>query len=117
MKKAMILLFVVSFTAVSISAFAAATALSSGSVTGTAGAEVQASDGQTISNLSSNVVLGATYNTATYALNTYHTSGTKAYGTAYDSTSIYFDEIGVGATLSAPSADDSTAFTTDYTEM
>ena len=114
----MIFLFVVSFTAVSISPFAAATALTSGSTSsGTPGAEIQATDGQTISNLSSNVVLGATYNTATYALNTYHTSGTKAYGTAYDSTSIYFDEIGVGATLSAPSADDSTAFASGYTEM
>ena len=84
------------------------------------GVEVVSDDthAQTISNLSTNVSLGATYNTATYAINTYHSSGTKVYGTAYDGTSLYFKEIGVGGTHDAPDADSITTFPTEsYTEM
>lgn len=95
----------------------AGTALASGSVSA-AGVEIQATDGQLISNLSSNVTLGATYNTATYAINTYHSSGTKVYGTAYDGTSLFFKEIGVGGTHSAPGSDSIATFATEsYTEM
>jgi len=39
-----------------------------------------------------------------YAINTYHTQGTKFYGTAYDSTALYFSDVGVDATLVAPTS-------------
>jgi hypothetical protein len=31
-------------------------------------------------------------------------SGTKAYGTAYDATAIYWSELGAGGTLTAPTS-------------
>jgi len=119
MKKTMIIMLVVALTFVSASAFAEA--LNSGEVSTIAGGQVRATTPANldIANLSTNVVIGATYNGIGYAIDTYHTSGTKAYGTAYDSTAIYWMDLGVGAQLTAPSSSDSNeAFpTTEWKEM
>ena len=66
--------------------------------------------------LSKGVVLGATYETTDYALDTYHLQGTKFYGTAADSTAIYFYDAGTSASLAAPTTSMSTAFT-GWTKM
>lgn len=106
MKKTMIVALVLASTLLAGNAFAAATALSSGGVSATGGLELVATTpaAATIAKMSTNVVIGATYSASGYALDTYHLSGTKAYGTAYDSTALYFQDLGVGATLTAPSS-------------
>ena len=107
MKEKMIIMLVVALTLFSSSAFAEA--LATGEVTTIAGGQLSATSPAAldISNLSTNVVIGATYSATGYAIDTYHTSGTKAYGTAYDSTAIYWLELGTGGTLTAPSSSDS----------
>lgn len=57
-----------------------------------------------IGRASKGVVFG--WNTAAtgYSIDTYHLSGTKFYGTAYDSTALYFYDAGSNATLTAPSS-------------
>jgi hypothetical protein len=72
--------------------------------------------GVLIGKLSKGVKCGATYGTLSYALTTKHDSGTKGYGTANDSTAIYFLELGEGD-LEAPGADDNAAFATGWTAM
>jgi len=57
-----------------------------------------------IGKLSNNVYVGASYSATGYAISTYHKLGTKEYGTAYDATSIYFNDIGAGATMTAPTS-------------
>ena len=101
-------MLVAALTFVSSSAFAAA--LATGEVATIAGGQVRATAPANldISNLSTNVLIGAEYSATGYAIDTYHTSGTKAYGTAYDSTAIYWLELGVGGTLVAPTSSDST---------
>lgn len=50
-----------------------------------------------IAKASKNVRFGVNYDAANgvgYALDTYHNNGTKMYGTAYDSTKLYFLEVG-----------------------
>ena len=47
-----------------------------------------------ISRMSNNVYVTAEYNANGYTLSTYHSQGTKAYGTGYDSTSIFWAGIG-----------------------
>ena len=117
MKKTMILLLVVTLTFVSTSVFAAA--LATGNVSTIAGGELVATSpsSQTISKLSTNVIVGAQYSSTGYAIDTYHTSGTKAYGTAYESTSLYWLELGVGGTLTAPSSSDSEEAFGSWNEM
>ena len=119
MKKTMIIMLVAALTFVSSSAFAGD--LSSGGVSTVPGGQVTATAPANldIANLSTNVLIGATYSATGYAIDTYHTNGTKAYGTAYDSTAIYWQELGVGGTLTAPSSSDSAeAFpASDWKEM
>jgi len=45
-----------------------------------------------------------------YAIQTYHNSGTKFYGSAYDSTALYQSEVGPAQTLSEPDDSTSAAF-------
>ncbi len=51
-----------------------------------------------------------------YSVTTYHASGTKFYGTAYDSTQLYFDDVGtlaaadIGTALTPASSVADTAF-------
>jgi hypothetical protein len=66
-----------------------------------------------IGKTSKGVVLCGAYSATGYALSTYHTQGTKQYGTAYDATAIYVKDVGVAATITAPtssSALDAAAF-------
>jgi hypothetical protein len=53
---------------------------------------------------SKGVLYGWQTSTTGYAINTYHEQGTKFYGTAYDSTALYFNDVGIDATLEAPSS-------------
>jgi hypothetical protein len=59
---------------------------------------------QDISKLSTGVYAGASYSGTGYSIATYHMSGTKAYGTAYDATALYWQELGAGGTLTAPTS-------------
>ena len=47
-----------------------------------------------ISRMSNNVYITAQYSDTGYALATYHSQGTKAYGTGYDSTSLFWAGVG-----------------------
>lgn len=107
MKKTMIIMLVAALTFISSSAFAED--LATGGVSTVAGGQVSATAPAAldIANLSTNVLIGAQYSATGYAIDTYHTNGTKAYGTAYDSTAIYWMELGTGGTLVAPSSSDS----------
>jgi len=64
-----------------------------------------------VANLDSTAPLGQTY-----ALSTKHISGSKAYGTASDSTAIYFKDTG-DAALGTLSAEDNGAFGAAWTSM
>jgi Zn-dependent M28 family amino/carboxypeptidase len=69
---------------------------------------------------SKGVYAGAVTNSTGYALTTAHTSGTKYYGTGYDSTAIYVKDAAgvVGTTLAAPSSSvTSEAFTTGWSKL
>ena len=99
------------------SAFAATTTTS-------AGASLTATDPatMTICTASKNVRLGVNYDDANgtgYALSSYHTQGTKMYGTAFDSTQIFFQDVGANYTgFAAPSSSVSLeAFSTGWTSM
>jgi len=73
-----------------------------------------------IAKLSTGVALGMKTEELGYALVTQHQSGTKAYGTSYDSTSIFAsDEVKVGVIpLAVPTATDTTDFTgTDWNKL
>jgi hypothetical protein len=60
-----------------------------------------------IGKTSKGVVICAAYTTTGYALATYHVSGTKEYGTAYDGTAIYVNNVGANATITAPTSSNS----------
>jgi len=73
-----------------------------------------------IAKLSTGVALGMNTVPLGYALVTQHQSGTKAYGTSYDSTSIYAsDEVKPGEiVLPEPTATDTTDFAgTDWNKL
>jgi hypothetical protein len=53
---------------------------------------------------SKGVLYGWQTSTTGYAIDTYHTQGTKFYGTAYDSTALYFKDMGVSATFVQPTS-------------
>ncbi len=105
------------------SAFAAA--LSSGGITGEgesiyggpdATAAADATESVLIGKLSKGVSAGVNFDNLNYAVNTKHTSGTQAFGTADDSTAIYRTNLGTGVLAAAPTANSNAAFTT-WTEM
>jgi hypothetical protein len=60
-----------------------------------------------IGKTSKGVVICAAYSSTGYSLATYHVSGTKEYGTAYDGTSIYVNSVGANATITAPTSSNS----------
>ena len=74
---------------------------------------------QDISKLSTGVYAGASYSGTGYSIATFHTNGTKAYGTAYDATALYWNDLGAGGTLTAPtsSAADEAFPSSDWTVM
>jgi hypothetical protein len=91
--------------------FASAPAFAAGSATGaattaTAGYILQSTAPATtnIVKTSKGVMIG--WNTAAtgYSIDTYHTNGTKQYGTAYDSTAVWFKDVGTNATFTNPSS-------------
>ena len=116
MKKLIILLVIaLSF---STSAFAVTTTVAAGvstvggeTLSGTAPASLD------IARASKGVLFG--WNTAAtgYSINTYHTSGTKVYGTAYDSTALYFSDVGENATLAYPTDSSAEVAFTGWTTM
>lgn len=61
-----------------------------------------------IGKMSKGVVLCGAYSSTGYALATYHTSGTKEFGTAYDATAIYVKDVGAAATITAPTSSKAT---------
>jgi len=67
----------------------------------------------TIARLSTGVAVGMKTEALGYAVVTQHQSGTRAYGTSYDSTAIFMSDEGqVGAIpLAVPTATDTTDFT------
>ena len=72
---------------------------------------VSASGGwQDISRMSTNVVVTSQYSDTGYILNTYHTSGNKAYSSGYDSTALFWKNVGDNATLEVPT----TSVSDDY---
>ena len=83
--------------------------LASASVSATGGGTLGASAPATadICRFSNNVKVGAVYSGTGYALTTYHSRGTKMYGTAYDSTALFFLDIGVDGDFVAPASSDS----------
>jgi hypothetical protein len=119
MKKTMIVLLALSVCFLAGNAFAAGGSLSSGSVTDLAGGTLHATTpaGADIGKMSTNVIVGATYSSTGYAIDTYHNSGTKAYGTAYDSTGIYWTDLGTGGTLTAPSSSAASEAYSGWTRM
>jgi hypothetical protein len=65
--------------------------------------------------LSKGVHVGVAFTNAAYALTTKHLTGTKMYGTSFDSTAIFSQD---AAAIAAPSANNSTAFpNTSWTAM
>ena len=71
-----------------------------------------------IGKLSKGVVIGVQYSGTGYAINTYHLQGTKFFGTAFDSTALYFKDVGTAATLTVPSSSvGADAFATGWTKM
>ena len=72
---------------------------------------VSASAGwQDISRMSTNVVVTSQYSDTGYILSTYHTSGNKAYSSGYDSTALFWKNVGDNATLETPT----TSVSDDY---
>ena len=118
MKKIIMLIALITFAA---AGSVSAAALASGSVTSTDGLSIYGGLDATVAASATAVLIGKTskgvkagvnYTETTYAINAKHNSGSKAFGTAQDSTAIYTTELAVNATLSAPSAADTTSFAT-----
>jgi hypothetical protein len=63
-----------------------------------------------IGKCSTNVGVGWRTGTTGYAIVTQHQNGTKAYGTSFDSTAVYVKDVTKGTAESAPSASDTSSF-------
>jgi hypothetical protein len=108
------------------SAFAAA--LTSGAVTPTDGLSLYGGPNATaaasgnesilIGKNSKGVKFSAAYLNTGFAIVTKHNSGTRGFGTAHDSTAIFFQEVGVGDTnLPVPSTAGNGSFAAGWTAM
>ncbi len=124
MKKIALLLAIMMFAACG-SALAAGTALATNTITSTDGLQIYGgvdatdaarSDGVLLGKMSKGVYFRSAYGSTGFAAATKHTSGTKAYGTAYNSTAIRFSDIGTAAIPSLGSADNG-AFGSTWTSM
>lgn len=72
----------------------------------------------TIAKTSKGVMIGVNFAGTGYSINTYHQNGTKQFGTAYDSTAIYFKDVGTAAAFAAPASSvGAEAFGTGWTAM
>ena len=123
MKKIFILLALITFAA-SSSCFAAA--LGVDTITTTPGLQiyggVNAADaaGTTsvlLGKMSKGVNFRCNYSVTGYAAATKHTNGTKAYGSAYDSTAIYFQDVGLAGTVPSLSSVGNGSFGAAWTAM
>jgi len=114
MKKRCIVLFAAAML-FSSGAVYAADLTASGDVTANGGVEVTGTKtgGSTssIGKLSNNVKLGVRYDTQTYAFTTKHSMGSKKYGSSSGDTKLFYLDEDKTVDLSAPSASDSSAFT------
>ena len=71
-----------------------------------------------IGKTSTGVGLGWSVGPNGYSLVTQHKSGSRAFGTAYNSTSIFYADVtNVGTAVSTPTLSDQTAFNTGWTSM
>jgi hypothetical protein len=113
MKKRCIVLFAVAMLFSSGAAYAGD--LASGDVTAVAGVEVTGTKTggitSSIGKLSTNVKLGVSYNTQTYAFTTKHSNGSKKYGSSSGDTKLFYLDEDKTVDLEAPDASDSSAFT------
>ena len=107
------------------SALAAGAALASDAVTSTDGLQIYGgvdatdaarTDGVLLGKMSKGVNFRANYDNQGFAAATKHVSGTKAYGTAFNSTAIRFADIGT-ADIPSLSAADNGAFGNTWTNM
>ena len=116
MKKIMFLILVISLC-VSSSAFATDAAISG--VSDTQGQIMKAATPASldIARASKGVYFGWQTSVTGYSVNTYHMSGTKFYGTSYDSTQMFFSDVGVNATLVAPTSSVSDDAFSGWTSM
>ena len=119
-------IFIITSLLLLVASSAFATALTAGGVTGDEGLSIYGGSSSAVASsdtastllakCSKGVRAGANFDSTHYAINTKHDSGNKAFGTSYDSTAIYNSDLGTGALTAAPTAMNSTAFTT-WTEM
>jgi hypothetical protein len=123
MKKIFLLLTVLIF-AVSSSCFAAALAVNT--ITPTSGLQVYGGVDATDAGGTTSVLLGkmskgvnfrCNYSTIGYAAATKHGNGTKAYGSAYDSTAIFFQDVGLTGTIPDLSSVGNGSFGAAWTAM
>jgi hypothetical protein len=125
MKRLLVLTAIFLFLACG-SAFAAE--LTSGGVTPTDGLSVYGGPNATaagtgaesilIGKNSKGVKFSAAYSTTGFAMVTKHNSGTRGFGTAHDSTAIFFQEVGVGDdNLPAPDTVGNENFSSGWTAM
>lgn len=104
---------------VSLSATAAMAADSAAGATGvstTANTSLKAvtPSGATIAKASKNVTFGWNTTSTGYSLATFHASGTKSYGTGYDSTKLYFND---ATAVAAPSSSLASTSFANWTAM
>ena len=124
MKKVTILIAVL-ILAASSSAFAVGTALVEDTITGTDGssiyggvdaADAARTDGVLLGKMSKGVNFRCNFDILGFAAATKHLSGSKAYGTAHNSTAIRFSDVGTGAIPSLAFPDNG-AFGATWTAM
>ncbi len=122
--KKIFLLFTLLMFAAGGSCFAAA--LSTDTITSATGLQVyggvDAADaaGTTsvlLGKMSKGVNFRCNYSTTGYAAATKHSNGTKAYGSAYDSTAIYFQDVGLNGVIPALSSVGNGSFSDGWTSM
>ncbi|OGR31003.1 MAG: hypothetical protein A2091_06575 [Desulfuromonadales bacterium GWD2_61_12] len=127
MKKILVLSALLIFVTCNLSFAAALGSAGTAAVTSTSGLQIYGGITATdaagtasvlLGKMSKGVNFGANYTTTAYSLMTKHTSGTKAYGTAYNSTAIYFKEIGLTAIVAGDlPSEDQDSFSTGWTSM
>lgn len=126
MKKTVILASLTILVTSSV-AFGAPATIASGAVSAEAGAvirggatEAAADVAAIMGKMSTGVKLGAAYDTGGFAVWTKHKNGSKIFGTAHDSTAIYWKNGSAGTDMvegDISSTIGNTAFATDYTAM
>lgn len=125
--KKIIALISLALTVFASTAFAAPATVSSGNVTASAGQVIRggataaaADDAAILGKMSTGVKMGAAYGTAGFAVMTKHLKGSKIFGTAHDSTAIYWQPLAADtdiATTNVGTTAGNGAFATGWTSM